>query len=251
MPFRKEDNHFAEEDERRARRPSSSETGAAIDYDLTHLLNDDIRDPRITEGHESRRALITLAHSHYYLHAVGRKANLILTPESAGEDYRQNPSAGEANLDQLFNNIPDNPRTEDQVTKVNAVVNQAVNAAREWQTRAVQNHRPIYTGISGHMLSYARIFVRSEDPARCKKKDHPELEQLRITLLASLIGFNQHHTYEECMTALHGSTHHGVMLQYKDHVGFFDIIDSEEPFIRDKIGKLMHGRNWEGGNCQL
>src|SRR6266852_1368529 len=134
MPFRKEDNHFAEEDERRARRPSSSEAGAAIDYDLTH--------------------------SHYYLHAVGRKANLILTPESAGEDYRQNPSAGEANLDQLFNNIPDNPRTEDQVTKVNAVVNQAVNAAREWQTRAVQNHRPIYTGISGHMLSYACIFVR-------------------------------------------------------------------------------------------
>src|SRR6266849_9018567 len=99
MPFRKEDNHFAEECERRARK--SFETGAVIDYDLTHLLNDDVRDARITERCESRDALITLARARYYPHIVGRKADLILTPESAGEEYRRKLlRLGEANLDQ-------------------------------------------------------------------------------------------------------------------------------------------------------
>ena len=41
------------------------------------------------------------------------------------------------------------------------------------------------------------------------------------------------------MIASHGFTHHGVTLQYKDHIGYRDIIDSEDPFIRNKIGKLL------------
>jgi hypothetical protein len=89
------------------------------------------------------------------------------------------------------------------------------------------------------MLSYARIFLSSEDPSGCGKEDHPNLEQLRLTLLAALIGFNQCHTYDECMTASHGLTHGGVTLEYKDRVGYRDIIDSKDSFIRDQIGKQL------------
>jgi hypothetical protein len=54
-----------------------------------------------------------------------------------------------------------------------------------------------------------------------------------------LIGFNQHHTYDECMTASHGLTHGGVTLEYKDRVGYRDIIDSKDPFIWNQIGKQL------------
>jgi hypothetical protein len=153
--------------------------------------------------------------------------------------HRKLPQLGEPNLDPLSNNIPDYPRTEDQVAKVDAVVDQAGNATRDWQTSAVQNHRPIRTGTSGHMLSYCNIFVSSEEPTGCKEKNHPTLEQLRLTLLAALIDFNQHHTYDEFMTASHGFTHRGITLEYKDRKGFRDIFESEDAFIQDTIGKLF------------
>lgn len=214
----------------------SSRTGAIINYDLAHLLDDNVKDPRITEGYK----FVTLARGRYYPHVFGRKTNLTLTPETAGDDYRRKLlRLSEADLDQLFHNIPDYPRTESQPAKVDAVVNQAIYAAQDWQTHAVQNHRPIYTGPSGHMLSYARIFLTAENPSGCGKKDHPNIEQLRLTLLAASIGFNQHHSYDECMTASHGLTHGSVMLEYKDRIGYRDIIDSEDPFIRNHIGKQL------------
>ena len=54
-----------------------------------------------------------------------------------------------------------------------------------------------------------------------------------------LIGFNQHHTYDECMVASYGLTHGGVMLEYKDRIGYPDIINSADSFVRDKVGKLL------------
>jgi hypothetical protein len=41
------------------------------------------------------------------------------------------------------------------------------------------------------------------------------------------------------MTASHGLTHGGVTLEYKDRVGYRDIIDSKDSFIRDQIGKQL------------
>jgi len=51
-------------------------------------------------------------------------------------DYRRN------------HNIPAYPRNKSCAAKPDAV---AINAARDWQTRAVQNHRLIYIGTSDHM----------------------------------------------------------------------------------------------------
>jgi hypothetical protein len=165
----------AEEYEIPARK--STKISAIIDYDLAHLFDDDVKDPRVGEG---RAGLITLACAHYYPHLLGHRSNFILTPKTAGDDYRRKLlQLSEADLDQLFHNIPDYPRTESQAAKLNAIVDQAVSAAQDWQTYAVQNHRPIYTGTSGHMLSYARIFFSSEDPSGGRRKDHPNVEQLR------------------------------------------------------------------------
>jgi hypothetical protein len=195
-PLSREENPFVEEYQARVKK--SLRKGIPIDYDLAHLKDDDIRDPRIAAA---RPALITLNLARYYPQVVGRKANFILTPETAGGDYcRKLKRLSEAQLDDLFGNIAAYPRTASFVDKVNAVVNQAVEAAQDWQTCAVENHRPIYTGISGQILSYSRIFLSNIDPQGCANANHPPLEQLRLTLLAGLIGFNQHHTYDECMS---------------------------------------------------
>ncbi|KAH9952535.1 hypothetical protein BGW80DRAFT_1452225 [Lactifluus volemus] len=234
-PLRKEVSPFAKEYQARTKR--SLREGTAIDYDLAHLKDNDVKDPRIAAD---RPALLTLNLVHFYPQVVGRKANFILTPETAGADYRRKlQRLSEAQLDELFSNIGAYPRTASFADKVNAVVNQAVEAALDWQNRAVENHRPIYTGTSGHMLSYSRIFLSNMDPQGCANANHPTLEQLRLTLLAALIGFNRLHTYDECMVASHGLTHGEVTLEYTDRVGYRDIINSTDSFIRNKVGKPL------------
>ncbi|KAI9429254.1 hypothetical protein F5148DRAFT_1155249, partial [Russula earlei] len=228
-PLRKEENPFAEEHQVRAKR--SLRTGIPIEYDLAHLKDDDVKAPRIAGD---RPALLALNLARYYPQVVGRKANFILTPETAGADYRRKlQRLSEAQLDELFGNIAAYPRT--------ASFAQAVEATQDWQTRAVENHRPIYTGPSGHVLSYSRIFLSNIDPQGCANANHPTLEQLRLTLLAALIGFNQHHTYDECMVASHGLTHGDVTLEYTDRVGYRDIINSTDSFVRNKVGKPLLG----------
>jgi len=212
-------------------------TGSPIEYDLAHLKGSDVKDPRIPG---EKPALLTLNSARYYPQVVSRKANFILTPETAGADYRRKlQRLNEAELDQLFDNIAAYPRHASLADKLAAVVNQAIEAARDWQTRAVANHRPIYTGVSGHMLSYSRIFLSSLDPENRNKAGRPTLEQLRVTLLAALIGFNQQHTYDECMVASHGLTYDGVTLEYEDRAGYRDIIESSDSFIRSKVGKPL------------
>ncbi len=89
------------------------------------------------------------------------------------------------------------------------------------------------------MLSYSRIILSNIDPQGCVNANHPTLEQLRLTLLAALISFNQHHTYDECMVASHGLTHGGVTLKYTDRVGYRDIIDSTDSFVHNMVGKPL------------
>ncbi|KAF8323456.1 uncharacterized protein EI90DRAFT_3076686 [Cantharellus anzutake] len=234
-PLSKEENPFAEIYQRRARR--QLRTGVTMDYDLAHLKDSDVKDPRIAAD---RPAILTLNLAHFYPQVVGRKANFILTPETASADYRRKlQRLSEAQLDELFINIATYPRTASFADKVNAIVKQAVEAAIDWQNRAVENHRPIYTGTSGHMLSYSRIVLSNIDPQGCANANHPTLEQFRLTLLAAIIGFNQHHTYDECMVASHGLTHGGITLKYTDRIGYRDIIDSTDSFIRNKVGKPL------------
>src|SRR6266540_846112 len=107
----------------------------------------DVKDPRIAAG---RAALL----------------DFILNPETAGADYRRKlQRLSKADLDELFNNIDAYPRSASLADKLDAIVEQAVEAARDWQTHAVANHRPIYTGTSGHMLaSFSTTSIRRAAP---------------------------------------------------------------------------------------
>ena len=73
----KEENPFAEEYEVRAKSPI---LGTPIEYDLAYLKNDDAKDPRIAAN---RPAYLTLNLQRFYPQVVGRRANFILTPETA------------------------------------------------------------------------------------------------------------------------------------------------------------------------
>lgn len=226
-PLRPEDNPFAELYHQRAE--TAVRMGAVIDHDLAHLAPSDVKDPRIAD--ESRAPLLTLKEANRYPQVVGRKANFILAPETAASDFRDKlRRLGEKQLDDLFGNIPAYPRGSSRDRKIDAVVDQAVQAAQAWMASAVENRRPVYTGPSGHMLSYSRISLHDAD--RCPGGDHPTLEQRRLVLLAALIGVNEHHTYDEGMFASHGLEHGGVVLAYTDRAGYRDIINSADPFVR-------------------
>jgi len=41
------------------------------------------------------------------------------------------------------------------------------------------------------------------------------------------------------MVASHGLTYDGITLEYKDHVGYRDIIESSDSFIRSKVGEPL------------
>jgi hypothetical protein len=89
------------------------------------------------------------------------------------------------------------------------------------------------------MLTYLQILLSNIDPQGCSNANHSTLEQLRLTLLAALIGSNQHRTYDECMAASHGLTHGGVTLEYTDLVGYRDVIDSTNSFVRNEVGEPL------------
>ncbi len=119
-PFRKEENPFAKEYEKRSR-------GNPIAYDLAHLESSDVKDPRIA----GNRPALTLRLAKYYPHMVGRKANYVPTPETAGAKYRLKlQRLSEAELDRLFSNIAAYPHGASLADKLDSVVDQAVKAAR-------------------------------------------------------------------------------------------------------------------------
>ena len=89
------------------------------------------------------------------------------------------------------------------------------------------------------MLSYSRNFLRSVDPSGYRKKDRRQPRAASPYLARRNDRLNKHYTYDECTTASHGLTHGSVLLEYKDRVGYPDIIDSEDSFIRSQVGKPL------------
>ncbi|KAI9573049.1 hypothetical protein HD554DRAFT_2167331 [Boletus coccyginus] len=212
-----------------------------IEYDLAHLKNDNIKDSRITTN---QHAFLTLNLIHYYPHIVGHKANYILILEIARANYHHKlEHLSKAKLNQLFSNITTYSYTTSHTDKIGAVINQAVKATQDWQTQAIANHHPIYTGPSGYvqysMLNCSHIFLNNINPQGCAKVNHFTLKQLCLILLTVLIDFNQHHIYNECMVASHRLTRGGVMFKYTDCVNYHDIINSADPFVCNKVSKPL------------
>ena len=233
--LRREDNTFAQIYDRRA--GQQLRTGAPIEHALGHLRPEDVKDPRIADP--DLPALLSLKDAARFAQVVGRKANFILDPESTAADYRSKlERLSDDQLNRLFGNVPAFPNDALRGDKIDAVVHQSVAQFKAWATSAVENRRPVYTGPSSHVITYAEIALSSPEKNCENKANHPNLEQIRLTLLAALIGSNQHHTYDECMFTSHGLSHKGSTLEYKDRKGFRDITQSNDPFVR-QVGVLL------------
>lgn len=220
------------------RRADSIETKVTsrVDLSLQNVGRAEARHPRLAG--QDGPALITLRDAAQDPIVTGRKSNLILDPATTANDLRAKLlKMNEAELDKAYANIQAYPRHLPYAEKINAVVDQAVTAATAWVNAANDNCRPVYTAPSGHMITHARAFYAHV--ANCTNPaDHPTLEQFRLAMLATMIGFKQHNSYEEAMFPLHGFEHGGQVLGYNDRAGYRDIIDSTDPFIR-AIGEQL------------
>lgn len=209
--------------------------GKPMDLTLSNVDRSTIKDPRI-EG-KNTPPLLALKDTIHDPIVVGRKANIILAPHTAANDFRQKlVLMNEAQLDILFSNIPEYPRHLSHPEKIDVIIHQAVEVARAWIGSANANRRPVYTAPSGHMLTHARAF--HNHASGCVHPDHPTPEQFRLTMVATMIGFKQHHSYEEAMFPTHGFEHDGHILEYKDRTGYRDIINSTDPFIH-RVGEEL------------
>lgn len=204
------------------------ERAGSADLTLPNVDASAIKDPRVAG--ENAPLLVTLKDVTRDPIVVGRKANFILDPETTAKDFRRKLALmTEEQLDKLYSNVSAYPKSLSHAEKIEAVVKQAVDAASAWIRSANANRRPVYTAPSGHMVTHFCEF--RNHASGCTHADHPTLEQFRLTMIATMIGFKQHHSYEEAIFPTHGFEHDGHILEYKDRKGYRDIIDSDDPFI--------------------
>lgn len=180
----------------------------------------DIKDPRLDpNGEESGWA--RLQRARYTFNVIGRNSNVLVQPESARKTFEAKLNKlSEDERHDLYSNIDavKAPLTVDQA------VNQAVQASNKWMKSAFAARKPVYTGPSGHALTYVTLYARAYEQAKKKHKDAPSLHQARLVLLGALIGHNQHHSYDEVMTGSHGvEMADQVPLLYRDPKGYFDL----------------------------
>ncbi len=167
---------------------------------------------------------------------VGRKANVLLTPASAiGQLEKKLRELDPEDLQDLYGAIEE--LTGETVT-VERVIQQAQAAAEAWFASAERARKPIYTGPSGHALTYINLYLSAIAPdwpavASPFPNGGPNLAQARLVLLAALVGFNQHHSYDEVMTASHRITFGDQQLRYEDRDGYKDLLG--EPLIAEQV----------------
>lgn len=86
-----------------------------------------------------------------------------------------------------------------------------VDCHTRWFDRSKKNKKPIIGGISGHTLGYLNLYREALERTKLEggaeqyeNTSEGKLEKLRACMLAGLIGFKLHHSYDEVMTASHG-----------------------------------------------
>lgn len=231
--------HGTEDERRQAREALARGDGPAI------------KDPRLgpAQGDEPDDPLKRLAHAEQLFNVVGRKANILVQPSTAMRAFRGKlERLTEDELKVLYENIAD---TRHYVSVVK-VGRQAREAAERWLERALLWNKPIYTGPSGHALTYISLYARSYEAAikqrRPPPRGAPTLDEARLVVVAGLIGRNQHHSYDETMTGAHGVTMTTAdgrhELRYRDPAGYQDLLringDDKHP-IAERIRRSAAG----------
>lgn len=125
-----------------------------------------------------------------------------------------------------------------------------------WYESAMQHHKPIIGGISGHTLGYLNLYQEARNrqmgqdagaPAQNGEKrmppqgsalamqgaDGPTPEVMRAVMLAGLVGTKRHHSYDEVLAASHQMGDEHNRLQYGDRAGYDDVLHSDNFNIRN------------------
>lgn len=188
-----------------------------------------LKDPRLPAGGAPPEE--ALANADRWYNVVGRKANVLLEPSTAAGVFRSQLEAlAPRHLRSLYANIPDTRVT------IDGVVEQAVGAAEAWRNHAVTARRPMFTGPSGHVVSYLTIYLEALH-AGAIPEGYPTLEQARVVQAAALMGVNNHHTYDEVFIASVGLRHGAEVLRYDDRVGYRDLLSLPGP-----VGEKLRAR---------
>ena len=186
------------------------------------LRNDIIKDPRVPDG-PGILPIERLALAKNLPNVIGRNANILLVPTSCLDTFRKKlEKLTPSQLADLYANIASSQKVN---ITVPAVLQQAAQAATAWVQRVLKTQKAIFTGPSGHGLTYLNLFFENVGSPTIKGRYVPKPEEARLTILAALIGRNQHHTYDEVMTATHGISCPGFqMLTYDDVQGYTDVM---------------------------
>lgn len=191
-----------------------------------------IKDPRLKIdeiGTDYYDPIRRLAQARDIFNVVGRKANILVEPSTAMRAFKTKlERLSHEELVALYANIDDLKHH----VSVYKVGKQAQERAEAWLERALLWRKPIYTGPSGHALTYISLYARSRESAvnlgTLLPPDLPTLEEARLVVIAGLIGRNQHHSYDEVMTGACGVTLNvpGAQgrLNYWHHGGYRDLL---------------------------
>lgn len=240
------------------------------DKDLSRLTGEDIKDTRIG-------SLKQFARSKTRAHVVGRKANILITPESGSLEFRAKlDRLTDAEVDKIYGRFfsatqGETPKQKAERIK-NAVVDNARKSIENWYKTARNAHKPIYAGPSGHTIGYLNMYKKAYDRDEKLKEKKPELsaerqiptrkkpnlEQARLVMIASLIGKKEHHSYDEVMVASEGiSTEYnreaGNELHYQWRENYADMKKSKhtkkvanEAIVRAKNAVIKKYKNKHG-----
>jgi hypothetical protein len=197
---------------------------------LDSLVPTDVTDSRLGDD-----PLSELKTSAIRSHVVGRRANVLVTAETAKQEFQEKISAL---------SLEDRRAIYGDLT-VEQICDDAVDAIDAWYDEAYHNHKPIYSGPSGHTLGYLTLYdnrLRKPNHAIVPREyDKPSLEAARLVMLASLIGNKEHHTYDEVMFASVGigarESEQGLTYRYPGSYG--DLLDFAEDQRNGRLGKCV------------
>ncbi|NVE00171.1 hypothetical protein [Massilia sp. BJB1822] len=157
---------------------------------------------------------------------AGVKGNILQTAAEAGRKYREEMT-----------------RLDKQTETIGERAAEFIDKHGDWYDQAMENHKPIIGGMSGHTLGYLNLYQAARDDFASKNEGvpipGPSTEELRAVMLAGLIGEKRHHSYDEVLAASHEMGDKGQTVKYDDRAGYHDVLESENPEIRKCAGEAL------------
>jgi hypothetical protein len=109
-----------------------------------------------------------------------------------------------------------------------------------WHRRAIDNHKPIIGGLSGHALAYMNLYAAALELCTEEERDAaPSLETLRGILIGGLTGAKRHHGADEVYAASTSVDASTEATQYNHRATYADVFLSSDRHIADSANKAL------------